>query len=122
MENNSIRAKGTYRVIESKDYELIQVWNTIIAKENAKDENVWYAILNLLLCFNIFLFGLCHHFELIHENGLLFWMAFSTRTARERWKLVKNISKIGLQRHTTNDENEVRNESILTSILFENRF
>lgn len=41
MENNSIRAKGTYRVIESKDYELIQEWNAIIAKENAKDENVW---------------------------------------------------------------------------------
>lgn len=41
MENNSIRAKGTYRVIESKDYELIQEWNSIIAKENAKDENVW---------------------------------------------------------------------------------
>lgn len=44
MENNSIRAKGTYRVIESKDYELIQEWNSIIAKENAKDENVWYVI------------------------------------------------------------------------------
>ncbi|XP_031636078.1 ATP-binding cassette sub-family C member Sur-like [Contarinia nasturtii] len=72
MENNSIRAKGTYRVIESKDYELIQEWNTIIAKENAKDENV------------------------------------CTRTARERWKLFKNISKIGLQRHTTNDENETQ--------------
>lgn len=43
MENNSIRAKGTYRVIESKDYELIQEWNSIIAKENAKDENVWYV-------------------------------------------------------------------------------
>lgn len=45
MENSSIRAKGTYRVIESKDYELIQEWNSIIAKENAKDENVWYVIL-----------------------------------------------------------------------------
>ena len=44
MENNSIRAKGTYRVIESKDYELIQEWNSIIAKENAKDENVWWVI------------------------------------------------------------------------------
>ncbi|XP_055301236.1 ATP-binding cassette sub-family C member Sur isoform X3 [Sitodiplosis mosellana] len=72
MENNSIRAKGTYRVIESKDYELIQEWNSIIAKENAKDENV------------------------------------CTRTARERWKLFKNISKIGLQRQTTNEENEIQ--------------
>lgn len=49
MENNSIRAKGTYRVIESKDYELIQEWNSIIAKENAKDENVWYVILMIYL-------------------------------------------------------------------------
>lgn len=40
MENNSVRAKGTYRVIESKDYELIQQWNAIIAKENAKDESI----------------------------------------------------------------------------------
>lgn len=44
MENNSIRAKGTYRVIESKDYELIEEWKSIIAKENAKDEIVWYVI------------------------------------------------------------------------------
>lgn len=44
MENNSVRAKGTYRVIESKDYELIQEWNTIIAKENAKDESIGYVI------------------------------------------------------------------------------
>lgn len=43
MENNSIRAKGTYRVIESKDYELIEEWKSIIAKENAKDEIVWYV-------------------------------------------------------------------------------
>lgn len=41
MENNRIRAKGTYRVIESKDYELIEEWNSIIAKENAKDETAW---------------------------------------------------------------------------------
>lgn len=43
MESNRIRAKGTYRVIESKDYELIEEWNTIIAKENAKDETTWYV-------------------------------------------------------------------------------
>lgn len=43
MENNRIRAKGTYRVIESKDYELIEEWNSIIAKENAKDESAWYV-------------------------------------------------------------------------------
>lgn len=43
MENNRIRAKGTYRVIESKDYELIEEWNSIIAKENAKDEMAWYV-------------------------------------------------------------------------------
>lgn len=43
MENSRIRAKGTYRVIESKDYELIEEWNSIIAKENAKDETTWYT-------------------------------------------------------------------------------
>lgn len=43
MESNHIRAKGTYRVIESKDYELIQEWNSIIAKENARDEMAWYV-------------------------------------------------------------------------------
>lgn len=43
MESNRIRAKGTYRVIESKDYELIEEWNSIIAKENAKDETTWYV-------------------------------------------------------------------------------
>lgn len=44
MENSRIRAKGTYRVIESKDYELIEEWKSIIAKENAKDETTWYDV------------------------------------------------------------------------------
>lgn len=61
MENNSIRAKGTYRVIESKDYELIQEWNSIIAKENAKDENVWYV-----------------------EFGSIFFMVYLKRNGRKK--------------------------------------
>lgn len=50
MENNRVRAKGTYRVIESKDYELIQKWNAIIAKENAKDESIEYVIVKRFEC------------------------------------------------------------------------
>lgn len=42
MENNSIRAKGTYRDIETDDVKLIQEWNSIIAKENAQDESIRY--------------------------------------------------------------------------------
>lgn len=58
MENNSIRAKGTYRVIENKDYELIEEWKSIIAKENAKDEIVWYVIpFRLQFCVCVFGFG-----------------------------------------------------------------
>lgn len=38
MENNTVRAKGTYRDIESIDGELIKEWNSIIVKENAFDE------------------------------------------------------------------------------------
>lgn len=42
MENNGIRAKGTYRDIENTDCDLILEWNSIIAKENAKDESIRY--------------------------------------------------------------------------------
>lgn len=38
MENNRVRAKGTYRDIESIDGALIKEWNSIIVKENAIDE------------------------------------------------------------------------------------
>lgn len=58
MENNGIRAKGTYRLIESKDYELIQEWNSIIAKENARDESIWYVNANFFVLFRFqFLFS-----------------------------------------------------------------
>lgn len=62
MENNRVRAKGTYRVIESKDYELIQKWNAIIAKENAKDESIEYVIVILFECI-FFLFQALHYIK-----------------------------------------------------------
>lgn len=62
MENNRVRAKGTYRVIESKDYELIQKWNAIIAKENAKDESIEYVIVILFECI-FFLLQALHYIK-----------------------------------------------------------
>lgn len=50
MENNSIRAKGTYRDIETDDAKLIQEWNSIIAKENAQDESIRYLFLDPQFC------------------------------------------------------------------------
>lgn len=38
MENNGVRAKGSYADIESTDGDLIQEWNTLIANEEARDE------------------------------------------------------------------------------------
>lgn len=48
MENNGIRAKGTYRDIETEDVKLIQEWNSIIAKENAQDESIRYLFFDFL--------------------------------------------------------------------------
>lgn len=42
MENNGVRAKGSYADIESTDSDLIQEWNTLIANEEARDELIRY--------------------------------------------------------------------------------
>lgn len=37
MENNSVRAYGTYGEIENNDPSLVQEWNSIIASQDNKD-------------------------------------------------------------------------------------
>lgn len=38
MENNAVRARGSYADIELIDSHLIHEWNTLIANEEARDE------------------------------------------------------------------------------------
>lgn len=43
MENNAVRACGTYADIESIDNNLIEEWNKLDANEEAPDEMVRYG-------------------------------------------------------------------------------
>lgn len=42
MENNAVRARGSYTDIESLDNELIMEWNLLIANEEANDKLIRY--------------------------------------------------------------------------------
>jgi hypothetical protein len=43
MENNAIKASGVLADVEKSNPELIQEWNSIISKENAKDMLLRYV-------------------------------------------------------------------------------
>lgn len=42
MENNGVRARGSYADIDSIDSGLIEEWNSLIANEEARDELIRY--------------------------------------------------------------------------------
>ncbi|XP_037038028.1 ATP-binding cassette sub-family C member Sur isoform X2 [Bradysia coprophila] len=70
MENNAIRAYGTFSEIADMDPVLVEEWRSLTDNENSN--------------------------ELALSPG---------KTARERWKLFKNVSRLGLQRTSNEDEN-----------------
>lgn len=43
MENNGVRARGSYADIDSIDSDLIQEWNLLIANEEARDELIRFV-------------------------------------------------------------------------------
>ncbi|XP_065358147.1 ATP-binding cassette sub-family C member Sur [Calliphora vicina] len=72
LKDGCLQASGSYKDIEVTHPHIIAKWNSIIAKANAKDQQNNSV-----------------------ENAAL------GRTARERWKLFKNVAKVGLQRSTS---------------------
>lgn len=52
MENNGVRARGSYAEIDSTDSGLIQEWNLLIANEEARDELIRFV----QLFYNSFIF------------------------------------------------------------------
>ncbi|XP_067621301.1 ATP-binding cassette sub-family C member Sur isoform X2 [Eurosta solidaginis] len=68
MKNGQLEATGDYKDIELKYPHIVAKWQTIIANANARAEN--------------------------NESN----SCIAGRTARERWKLYQNITKLGLQR------------------------
>ncbi|KAM7354688.1 sulfonylurea receptor [Cochliomyia hominivorax] len=69
LKDGCLQASGSYKDIEVTHPHIIAKWNSIIAKANAKEQQ-----------------------NISQENAAL------GRTARERWKLFKNVAKLGLQR------------------------
>ncbi|KAI8119905.1 ATP-binding cassette sub-family C member Sur, partial [Lucilia cuprina] len=69
LKDGCLQASGSYKDIEVTHPHIIAKWNSIIAKANAKEQQ-----------------------NNSEENAAL------GRTARERWKLFKNVAKLGLQR------------------------
>ncbi|TMW53931.1 hypothetical protein DOY81_000988 [Sarcophaga bullata] len=70
LKDGCLQASGSYKDIELTHPHIIAKWNSIIAKANAKEQQENNS----------------------SENSAL------GRTARERWKLFKNVTKLGLQR------------------------
>ncbi|KAJ6649735.1 ATP-binding cassette sub-family C member Sur [Pseudolycoriella hygida] len=69
MENNSIRAYGTFAEIANTNPSLVEEWRLLTDNENSNEQPM--------------------------SPG---------KTARERWKLFKNVSRLGLQRTSNDDE------------------
>uniref|UniRef100_A0A1I8P9M9 ATP-binding cassette sub-family C member Sur n=1 Tax=Stomoxys calcitrans TaxID=35570 RepID=A0A1I8P9M9_STOCA len=69
MKNGCLQASGSYKDIAATHPQIIAKWNSIIARTNEKEQ----------------------HNNTNDSNAL-------GRTARERWKLFKNVAKLGLQR------------------------
>ncbi|CAO1396998.1 unnamed protein product [Diamesa serratosioi] len=79
MDNQTVRVSGTMKEIKEKEPSLIKEWDTAIAKESSKDNQL---------------------------------SPLSGRTAKERWKLFKNISRIGLQRSLIEEDTISSNNSL----------
>ncbi|XP_061401063.1 ATP-binding cassette sub-family C member Sur-like, partial [Musca vetustissima] len=72
LKDGCLQASGSYKEIAATHPHIIAKWNSIIAKANEKEQQ-----------------------NNPNENTAL------GRTARERWKLFKNVSKLGLLRSTS---------------------
>ncbi|XP_075149498.1 sulfonylurea receptor [Haematobia irritans] len=69
LKDGCLQASGSYKDIAATHPQIIAKWNSIIAKANEKEKQ-----------------------NITNDNTAL------GRTARERWKLFKNVAKLGLQR------------------------
>lgn len=88
-------------------FDCIRVCCQHIVYNADSGSNIWdqlpvHCVLNEMSWCQEFFFD-----ELIIKSWYITLNCCSTRTARERWKLFKNISKISLQRNRTTDDNEV---------------